>query len=382
VFLGHKLSASGFEIDNDKVADVMKFGAPTNATDARSFLGLTSYLSDYIPNFTDLVRPMWDAVKAKPFAWGEAQQRSFEAAKRAITDCTTKLGFFEEARATVLYTDASPYALGGVLTQESLEGKRAIISFASKMLTKTEMAYPQIQKEALAVVWGCERFYYYVLGRKFTIRTDVRGLAYIFDREKTTCKRALNRAEGWALRLAAYDYDIEWIKGKSNIADPPSRLSMNPTCHEGRPRAMAEICVMESASAAEQQPFVTFKEVREETSRDEEFKEVLNALATGVWPRRLAAFAKMEAELKEVDGALTRLGALAIPKTMRGKVLAAAHTGHPGRSAMISIMKGRVWLPTMPSAAKRYVEQCEGCNLTARASAPVAMLRSALPEEP
>lgn len=54
-FLGHNLSGEGFAIDEDKVRDITRFKTPTNATDLRGFLGLASYVSDFIPKFADLV---------------------------------------------------------------------------------------------------------------------------------------------------------------------------------------------------------------------------------------------------------------------------------------------------------------------------------------
>lgn len=51
------------------------------------------------------------------------------------------------------------------------------------------------------------------------------GVAFIFRRKGNELpKRAMSRADGWALRLSAYTFTIEYIKGAYNIADPPSRL--------------------------------------------------------------------------------------------------------------------------------------------------------------
>ena len=139
-------------------------------------------------------------------------------------DCTISLGFFSNNDKTILYTDASPVALGAVLVQEGANQAPRVISFASKALTPTEKRYPQNQREALGAVWAVEHFSYFLLGRHFTLRTDAQGVTFILNRSREEFKRALTRADGWALRLSPYNYNVEYIRGLENIADPSSRL--------------------------------------------------------------------------------------------------------------------------------------------------------------
>ena len=43
-------------------------------------------------------------------------------------------------------------------------------------MTETESQYAQIEKEALATTWACEKFTMYILGKKFHIETDHKPL--------------------------------------------------------------------------------------------------------------------------------------------------------------------------------------------------------------
>ena len=379
-FLGHLLSKEGFAIDEEKVRDVKAFTRPANLTDLRSFLGLATYLSDYIPNFAHMAAPMWEVIKNKPFHWTRDADTAFDTTKLAIANCTTTLGFFDESAKTFLYTDASPSALGAVLAQEKEGESPRIICFASKLLTPTERAYPQVQREALGIVWGVERHYYYLLGRQFTVRTDAHGLSFIFDRERTTCKRALNRAEGWALRLNVYDYKMEWIKGSAIIADPASRLVSSPIAFELKQRTPWEICSI-SEIPVESIGLLSFSRISRASESDQILTSVRAAIISQVWPSELKRYGKVKDELRVKGSLVTRLGTIVIPKSLQAHVLAAAHQGHPGQSAMKSLLRARVWWPDMPSDADSYVRQCPSCNLNARPEFPVPMRRTSLPEE-
>lgn len=155
-----------------------------------------------------VTNPLWSVVGSKSWSWGRRQEDAFNKLKQQIINCTVSLGYFSEHESTVLYTDASPIALGAVLVQEKAGENSRIISFASKALTETEKKYAQNQREALAAVWAVEHYSYFLLGREFTLRTDAKGVAFIFNRSRENTKRALTRADGWALRLSPYNYKI------------------------------------------------------------------------------------------------------------------------------------------------------------------------------
>lgn len=163
--------------------------------------------------------------KEKSFRWSSEESKSFHDTKNAIVSETATNGFYSLLDKTTLFTDAGPSAVGAVLTQTNAANKSRIIAFTSRSLSETEKNYSQIQKESLGVLWGVERFYYYLLGRPFIIKTDASGLTWIFKRPEGEGKRHTLRANSFALRLSPYDFEIEHISGKNNIAD---RRSNNP----------------------------------------------------------------------------------------------------------------------------------------------------------
>ena len=107
-----------------------------------------------------------------------------------------------------LQCDASPYAVGAVLSHVMDSGEDSPIAFASRTLTSSEQNYAQIQREALALLFGVKHFHQYIFGRKFTLVTDHKPLLTILGPKAAVPSLTAARLQHWALTLAAYNYDI------------------------------------------------------------------------------------------------------------------------------------------------------------------------------
>jgi len=115
--------------------------------------------------------------------------------------------------------DTSNDAIGAVLSQGPI-GKDLPIAYASRTLNNAERNYPTVEKELLAIVWGCKYFRQYLYGRKFTIVTDHRPLTWIFS-----VKDPSFRLLRWRLKLEEYEYEVIYKKGSNNTnADALSRI--------------------------------------------------------------------------------------------------------------------------------------------------------------
>ena len=69
-FLGHVLSRKGIAVDPAKVAAIQDWDRPKNATDVRSFLGLTGYYRRFIKDFSKVAAPLTGLAKKKQvFTW-------------------------------------------------------------------------------------------------------------------------------------------------------------------------------------------------------------------------------------------------------------------------------------------------------------------------
>ncbi|KMQ85487.1 pol [Lasius niger] len=100
--------------------------------------------------------------KSEPFVWGKAQRVAFQTLKEKLIESET-LGIYNPDARTRVVADASPVGIGCVLAQEQKQQWR-VISYASWSLTDYERKYSQTEKEALALVYACERFKYWLFG--------------------------------------------------------------------------------------------------------------------------------------------------------------------------------------------------------------------------
>ena len=87
----------------------------------------------------------------------------------------TTLAVYDIQAPTRLSADVSSYDLGAVLMQQT-EGRWRPIAYASRSMTDTECCYAQIEKEALPITWGCEKFSDYILGKDILIETTHKPL--------------------------------------------------------------------------------------------------------------------------------------------------------------------------------------------------------------
>lgn len=84
----------------------------------------------------------------------------------------------------MLETDASDRGIGGVISHVIEGGVERPIAFFSRTLSTAEENYPTIQKEALAIVESTKKFFDYLIGQRFLLRTDHKPLVAVFGEKK------------------------------------------------------------------------------------------------------------------------------------------------------------------------------------------------------
>ena len=210
-FLGHLVSKAGVQADPQKIAAIMKMKPPNNITELCRFLGMINQCVKFSPNLAEITQPLRVLLsKNCKWHWSQTQVDAYEAVKKEILKPTV-LALYDLTAFRKISTDASSFGLGAVLLQKQNNVWRPV-AFASRAMTETECSYAQIEKEALAIAWACEKFSDYVLGKKIVVETDHKPLVSLLSNKRL--ENLPPRILRFRLRLSRYDYAIEQVPGK------------------------------------------------------------------------------------------------------------------------------------------------------------------------
>lgn len=160
-YLGHIITPGGIKADPDKTASKSNLPQPRNVKHLKSFVQTCFWYRKFVPRFTDVARPLTDLLKKNvKWKWGEKQQSAFQHLKELLTT-PLKLKQADETQPYILNTNASEYAIGRVLLQET-DDEEHPVECASRLLIPAERPYCTTEREALAVVYCLSKFRGYV----------------------------------------------------------------------------------------------------------------------------------------------------------------------------------------------------------------------------
>ncbi|SYW83538.1 uncharacterized protein UHO2_06765 [Ustilago hordei] len=120
-FLGYIIKPTGIEMDPEKVCTVKEWPMPESIHDIQRFLGFANFYRRFIAHFARIAKPLTALVKPieqfKKFELPEEAQQAFHKLIQAFTSAGV-LQHFDYHLPTRLETDASDFAIAGVLKQE------------------------------------------------------------------------------------------------------------------------------------------------------------------------------------------------------------------------------------------------------------------------
>ncbi|KAJ1601880.1 hypothetical protein NDA14_007272 [Ustilago hordei] len=152
-FLGYIIKPMGIEMDPEKVHTVKEWPMPESIHDIQRFLGFANFYQRFIAHFAHIAKPLTSLVKPiewfKKFELPEEAQQAFHKLIQAFTSAGV-LQHFDYHLPTRLETDASDFAIAGVLKQEH-EGRWHPVAFYSRKMSSAKKNYEIHDKELLAV---------------------------------------------------------------------------------------------------------------------------------------------------------------------------------------------------------------------------------------
>jgi len=128
--------------DPERLQALFDLPIPSSAQELKRVCGLFTYYSRWIPNFSQKARPL---LLASHFPLGPEAERAFAELKSDLGNAS--LGAIQAGVSFELGTDASDNDIAAVLSQG---GRPA--AFMSRTLSHCEKRYPDVEKEATAVI--------------------------------------------------------------------------------------------------------------------------------------------------------------------------------------------------------------------------------------
>lgn len=373
-FLGHIVSAKGLEADPEKVEAIQAMKTPTNKKELQRLLGMITYLNKFIPNMSDLTNPLRDLLhKDTSFTWEFHHEEALSKIKQVLLSPPV-LRLYDVNKPVTLTVDASSKNLGAALLQEGQP-----VAYGARALTKSEQNYPQIEKEALAILFGCKKFHEYVYGKTLTVESDHKPLETIFKKNIQSAPARLQRI---MLNLAPYSPNVMFKKGTEiPLADFLSR-----DCDASKLRYDQE----ENLKVAVILPISLDAkgELIQATEEDPHLQLLLKTIMHGFperadeLPAELRHYFNFKEELTYLKGLIFKGEKIIVPKTQIPRMLRSIHQGHLGIQSCLRRARQSLYWRGQYDDIVKLVSGCSVCEQTQRDNTKGTVLVKRIPTLP
>ena len=300
-----------------------------------------NFYRPFIKGFAQIARPLNELTKKdSEWNWTSRQEDAFNKLKERVTS-EPVLAHPELDKQFEVEVDVSGFALGAVLLQKKMDGKKHPIAYYSSTLNAAERNYNIYELEYLAIHRAMMHWRHFLVEspHKIIIHSDHQNLTYWKDLQKLSWRIARE----W-LDLMEFDFEICHIPGKAN--NQADMLSRRPDYDQGT-------CDNENIIVLPEDVFVRMVIMAEnEEEQDEE------TLKPWVDPHKL----------KRINGTWYKEGRHVITGALTNKrtIIKLHHDppiyGHPGISKMTQLVERDYWWPQMKSDIVDYIKGCAECQ--------------------
>lgn len=392
-FLGYMVSNKGVGMMNSRTDAIKNIKAPSNVSEARTFMGMANYFRRFVYHFASIANPIHDYIAGK-VDWGTDQEVAFETIKEVLSS-EPILSQYDPSADIRVTCDASKVAIGAVLeiaVKTNNKIKWHVVEYFSKSLKKAERNYYVGDLEFLAIVTALKKFRYYLIGKQFAVRTDHAPLA-TYNHHADLNSRLQRQLDS----IQEFDFKVEVLKGTENVvADALSRM---PTAMRAGVDTFAKTVVCAVTSDVLSEKFIQTKlPISEFTDlypddafcsavllcmRDDSSKRLqahdIPFTAPGLVDRSL--FAKYVKQYKSssilrgalsfVDGVLYYKQKAVVPRDLIPKILDIYHDnpvygGHSAATTVMLKLKDSFYWKNMSQDVNKYVQKCLNCQVSTR----------------
>ena len=288
---------------------------------------------------SELTAPLRALKQQDEWYWTGVEQAAYDNIKKELTS-NRVLKYYVKAP-VLLLVDASTK---GLAIRAAIIQDGGVVAYASRNLTSTEQKYAQIEREMLAVVFGCTRFYKLLYGKDdVTIESGHQPLKSLLKKMMSAAPLRIQRMR---LKLQPYNFKLIHVSEKKiGLADCLSRLPQQVTVKDDVIDEELMVCKVDTLA------YGWHDRVEEATRMDEDLQTLRRVIFSG-WPATkqeipAAAVPYWDArdELSTYNGIVYKGERLVIPYSMRPEMLKILHTSHAGVVKTKQLARDRMYWP-------------------------------------
>jgi len=368
-FLGVVINSDLIGMESDRIATMEDWPTPGSVREVQVLLGFPNFYRRFIRKYAKVTAPISNLLKTQGSRKGEwpwDAELAFRKLKKPITEAPI-LQHCNPQTPIILQTDASGFAIAGILNQYYGFGIFRPFNFYSRKCSPAEQNCDTYDRDLLAIVETMKQWRHYLEGTnpKVLIQCDHNNREYF--QTSTVLSR---RQARWAEILSSSDFVIEHLEGKKNPADGPLR---RPDYEIGCERPTARLLATLGTTTVE--PY-------DDLLQENKTAQAIDALVADVKRRIVVTPIVDIPDLQRIDdqeedssnewkataGVLTYEGRIYVPKDdlLRNKVVSLMHynpeSGHFGGLKTAELVSRDFYWPAMDATIRKYISGCELCH--------------------
>jgi transposase InsO family protein len=368
-------------MSGDKIKAIQEWPKPCKVKDIQSFLGFANFYRHFIHKYSDIVVLLMRLTrKGVPWNFSDDCRSAFQLLKDAFTSAPILTHWVPDAP-IIVETDASDYAISGIISIRCEDNEIRPVAFRSCTLTAPELNYDTHDKELLAIhdAFRSWRHYLEGSGTPIDVVTDHKNLEYF-----CTSKILTRRQARWSEFLSQFNMIVRFHPGK--LGAKPDALTRRWDVYpkEGdkdyalvNPQNFRPVFTQEQLASSLRATCLYAPVIRASSLVDVEaiHQDIISAQSTDP---ALAEYLSLPIPedsrwSRDADGLVRLDKRIYVPDAndLRLRILRYKHdhllSGHFGRNRTLELIRREYTWPRIRTFVKDYVSSCTTC---ARAKVP------------